>query len=258
MKDDTLGLGAGSRRDPFNGPTGLGAFKGLLGRLNGKPEAQLEEEERNREDARLARYAATKWQTVRFISGGLLTQEKAESLRPKPSREDTGSNPELHNVPAAKRYKASDGNSESSTGHTQATTKPPKKRKSKKARTEQVDEEASKSERRKEKQTKKRKHNREDSSSTAPGERDTSQSESGNGPSKQKQLPTATVSKERRPMGRHILRGRHMDAKKKALLDDKSLSEVFHLSTSWRVAAQQLEANPFRSSWSNPRIVRVS
>ncbi|KAF7183215.1 hypothetical protein CNMCM7691_003128 [Aspergillus felis] len=76
LKDDTLGLGARPKRDLLDEPTGLDAFKGLLGRLNGKSDTQLEAEQQKRNDAKLARYAATKWQTVRFVSGGLLVQEK--------------------------------------------------------------------------------------------------------------------------------------------------------------------------------------
>ena len=229
MKDDTFGLGA--RRDAFNEPTGLDAFKGLLGRLNGKPDAELEEEERNREDIRLARYAATKW-SVRFISGGLLTQEKMESLRPESSREGAGNRPGLHDAAAVKKSKESDGNSESGTGDAQETSKPTKKRKNKKAHTEQLDEEASKSEKKKEKKSKERKRRKEGNFGAGPVEHNASQSESGNCSSKEKHLPAPTISKERRPMGRHILRGRYIDAKKKAILDDKSLSEVFHLWTS--------------------------
>ncbi|KAL4993670.1 hypothetical protein BDV10DRAFT_178613, partial [Aspergillus recurvatus] len=79
VKDDTLGLGARSKRDLLDEPTGLDAFKGLLGRLNGKSDAELQADQRKRDDVKLARYAATKWQAVRFISGGLLAQEKDES-----------------------------------------------------------------------------------------------------------------------------------------------------------------------------------
>ncbi|OOF93660.1 hypothetical protein ASPCADRAFT_208964, partial [Aspergillus carbonarius ITEM 5010] len=80
LKDDTLGLGARPKRDPLDEPTGLDAFKGLLGRLNGKSDADLQIEQQKRDNAKLARYAASKWQTVTFISGGLLAQEKIEAL----------------------------------------------------------------------------------------------------------------------------------------------------------------------------------
>lgn len=224
VKDDTLGLGAGSKR--LDEPTGLGAFQGLLGRLNGKSDAELEKEERTRDDAKLARYAATKWQAVRFISGGLLTQEKNET--PEPSHKNTRSDSDIDKESAVKKRKKKDDNHESSTSDTQATSKSTKKRKSKKSHREGSEEETTKSKERKEKKkSKKRKNNKEESPHSSP-DGDGSQVKR----SKEKPLPAPTAAKEHRPMGRHIFRGRHMEAKKKAMLDDKSLSEVFSV-ISW-------------------------
>ncbi|KAJ5674855.1 Protein pxr1 [Penicillium maclennaniae] len=81
LKDDNLGLGARAGRE--GEPTGLDAFKGLLGRLNGKSEGELKQDERKREDVKLARYVAMKFPEVRFVRGGLLVQEKLEALPKK-------------------------------------------------------------------------------------------------------------------------------------------------------------------------------
>lgn len=234
VKDDTLGLGAGPR-DALGEPTGLGAFTGLLGRLNGKTDTELEEDQRRRSDNRLARYAATKWQAVTFISGGLLTQEKSESHPAKPSQNNSRDTPEMEKTSGTNDHEGSDSRIASvkrlsSTGDTQTTHKSSKKRKTKSTYSEPSSEDGSKSEGKREKKPKKRKHTKEDSRHTTLDKHDTSQVGLRNGSSKRKDLPLSSVgvaSKERRPMGRHTFRGRHMEAKKKALLDDKSLSEVF-------------------------------
>ena len=42
----------------------------------------------------------------------------------------------------------------------------------------------------------------------------------------------AVTSKERRPAGRHMFRSRHIEQKKKSLLDDRSLNEVSRAQSS--------------------------
>ncbi|KAG7007141.1 hypothetical protein G7Y79_00011g030390 [Physcia stellaris] len=76
LKDDTLGLGAKSGVNLP--PTGLDAFQGLLGRLNGKQEDELEKEQRTRDDLRRAVYTENKWGALRFVSGGFLVGDKIE------------------------------------------------------------------------------------------------------------------------------------------------------------------------------------
>lgn len=75
FKDDTLGLGAQLKsKDVAHQRTGLDAFQGLLGRLNGKSEEEVKEAERKNEDRNLAMYAAGKWGGMVFVSGGVLVQ----------------------------------------------------------------------------------------------------------------------------------------------------------------------------------------
>jgi len=76
LKDDTLGLGAkrGETAETF----ALGAFEGLLGRLNGKGTEEVEREVRKRGDRVLRVFQAGRWGAVAFVSGGFLVGERIE------------------------------------------------------------------------------------------------------------------------------------------------------------------------------------
>ncbi|EKD17266.1 uncharacterized protein L3040_008911 [Drepanopeziza brunnea f. sp. 'multigermtubi'] len=81
IKDDNLGLGAKIGTGVGHGEcTGLDAFKNLLGRLNGKEEAEIEKEQRSRDELRRAIYSERKWGTQRFVSGGFLIGDKIQIL----------------------------------------------------------------------------------------------------------------------------------------------------------------------------------
>lgn len=74
-KDDTLGLGATLKsRDAIHTRTGLDAFQGLLGRLNGKSDYELEKEIKKSENRKLAMWAQGRWGGVVFVPGGTLVQ----------------------------------------------------------------------------------------------------------------------------------------------------------------------------------------
>ncbi|KAI9924164.1 hypothetical protein ASPWEDRAFT_38424 [Aspergillus wentii DTO 134E9] len=216
LKDDTLGLGARPKRDPLGEPTGLDAFKGLLGRLNGKSDTVLEEEQRKRDDVKLARYAATKWQEVRFISGGLLVQEKIDALSPKVPQEGSQTFAKSDNGSNEKGHKK--------TSDTQDDTanKSSKKKTSRNKRSN----ESSEPEGKQDKKAKKRKHIEERGNPDSEIQQG-DDSKSVETPGSASSSKASAVSKERRPMGRHMFRGRHIAQKKKALLDDKSLNEIF-------------------------------
>ncbi|KKY29025.1 putative g-patch rna maturation protein [Phaeomoniella chlamydospora] len=77
VKDDGLGLGAqsaGKLADQRSKQ--VDAFQGLLGRLNGKSEEELQKEVRKGNDLRLAMYANGKWGGMQFVRGGVLVQGK--------------------------------------------------------------------------------------------------------------------------------------------------------------------------------------
>ena len=81
IREDNLGLGAKIGSGHGAGEcTGLDAFQGLLGRLNGKSGDVLEREQRSRDDLKRALYSKRKWGTLHFVSGGVLVGDKIEAL----------------------------------------------------------------------------------------------------------------------------------------------------------------------------------
>ncbi|KAL4781150.1 hypothetical protein BJX76DRAFT_336022 [Aspergillus varians] len=234
MKDDTLGLGARSKRDPLNEPTGLDAFKGLLGRLNGKSDAELQAHQRKRDDVKLARYAATKWQAVRFISGGLLTQEKDDRLSKEAQNPLADAQEASHHI-SEKRPKESandktrtiDQSEVSESCERQAKKAKDRNRKEKMEKKDKAEKKGKKGKQEKKGREKKRKRAEqleasEDSSSREPSsERDAHTSNQQDQPS----------VKERRPPGRQMLRGRHIAQKRRAVMDEKSLNEIFMIKS---------------------------
>ncbi|KAJ5555457.1 hypothetical protein N7535_007892 [Penicillium sp. DV-2018c] len=212
LKDDTLGLGARIGREME--PTGLDAFKGLLGRLNGKSEVELKKDEEKRDNVRLARYAALKFPEVRFVSGGLLVQEKATEIPKPPPKEETVT--EKTKSDKRKRTKTTEDDETSSSESdaparkSKSKSKSKAKSKSKKSRSQDnTDGNDSSSESKKKKKSKKRKA---ESSGKTP---------------EPEVKAAATISRERRPMGRNVTRSRHIAQKKRAIMDDKSLNEIF-------------------------------
>jgi Pin2-interacting protein X1 len=223
IKDDTLGLGARAGRDPLGEPTGLDAFKGLLGRLNGKSEVVLKQEQRKRDDVKLARYAAMKFPEVRFVSAGLLTQEKPEEL---PAKDDT----------PKKSTKSTKQQSDGDAPSDDAKAARKSSKSSKKSRSSRADEpdssaSASESKKEKKKEKKEKKEKKSKKRRAAAEEGDPSSEEDTPQPSVETTVQPskdsdASSARERRPNGRQFLRGRHIAQKKRALLDDKSLNEV--------------------------------
>ncbi|KAI1614387.1 Pin2-interacting protein X1 [Exophiala viscosa] len=90
FKDNNLGLGAKTKgRDVEAQRHGLDAFQGLLGRLNGKSDAELQKVEKKIEDRKLEMYARGRWGGMVFVRGGVLVG----SLEDK-EREDKQVEPE--------------------------------------------------------------------------------------------------------------------------------------------------------------------
>lgn len=79
LKDDNLGLGAKRGSGQAEAQcTGLDAFQGLLGRLNGKTDVELQKEQESRDALKRAIYTEGRWGSVRFVSGGFLVGAKIQ------------------------------------------------------------------------------------------------------------------------------------------------------------------------------------
>ncbi|KAH8698253.1 hypothetical protein BGW36DRAFT_375721 [Talaromyces proteolyticus] len=206
LKDDTLGLGARSRVMGNDEPTGLDAFQGLLGRLNGKSDTQLEKEQRKRDDDRLAIYAQKKYQMVNFVSGGYLAPEKSEAF--PESRDVLSEKLNAEDRPTDTRNRET--NNDISEFDEKATVSGVIKEKAKK-----------KDKKRKAKPKK----------STEDIENDKRDLPRTNNISVEAVSETPVISREQRPMGRHAIRGRHIQQKKRAIMDDRSLNEIFMIKT---------------------------
>lgn len=220
LKDDTLGLGARLGRQGEQ--TGLDAFKGLLGRLNGKSDEELKKDETKLEEIRLARYASLKFPPVRFVRAGLLAQEKEpESTQPK---QETSKSDKKDKKDKKKRSKPADDESDSDSDDRKSKkskkSKSKSKSKSKKSRSSEDSDAESGSESKKEKKEKKKSKKRK-------SESDDSETEAA------EVKKPAAVARSHVPMGRQLTRARHIAQKRKAIMDDKSLNEVSSIHLCW-------------------------
>ncbi|CAD6447976.1 3fbb2736-1e6e-45cf-89f9-99598319e4d7 [Sclerotinia trifoliorum] len=161
IKDNNLGLGAKIGSGVGHGEcTGLDVFQNLLGRLNGREEAEIEKEQKGREDLKRAIYAERKWGSIRFVKGGVLVGDKIQDLI----------DGEKERVKALEKGKAAESSSEESdsTSDEEEEEKSPepvseKKKSSKRKREEQEEEEKTSSKKsKKDKKRKKRKSEDED------------------------------------------------------------------------------------------------
>jgi Pin2-interacting protein X1 len=258
FKDDNLGLGAKRKSKDIEGQrTGLDAFQGLLGRLNGKSDQELEKEEKKVEDRKLEMYVKGRWGGMVFVKGGTLVgdrdfgtgEEKAETT----TSQEIGSTPE---------ELTSDRENQGTAAGTEAEKMQRKeeKRQRKEARKLRREESALRKAARKAKQQGKASQSdsgdeddaKDDSESIpfqthkappaqAPDE-PVSSSSSGNEDSKSSELkrkrsssksvvpePSKQKPAAATPLrnGRHLLRGRNIQAKKMAFADMKGLEEIF-------------------------------
>lgn len=253
LKDDTLGLGARSPTLGNDNVAAIDAFQGLLGRLNGKSDVQLEQEQRKRDDTRLAVYASQKWQAVTFISGGFLVQEKPDdALKSKTKKKhgspnyaivaDQTSSDELgdgsaDDVSPLVEDAVSNSKTEKASKDTDEKDKKEKRRKKK----EKSDKKAKKNKEEKKKKEKKEKKEKRDKEEKKKAKKDSSkkrrraekdvESESSDSSSSDeadnKTIQQNTVSLQApRPNWRHAIRGRHIQQKRMAIMDERSLGEV--------------------------------
>ncbi|KAJ8070500.1 hypothetical protein OCU04_000874 [Sclerotinia nivalis] len=161
IKDNNLGLGAKIGSGVGHGEcTGLDVFQNLLGRLNGKEEAEIEKEQKGREDLKRAIYAERKWGSIRFVKGGVLVGDKIQDLI-------DGEKERVKALEKGKAAESSSGESDSSSDEEEEEKSPEpvaeKKKSSKRKREEQEEEEKTSSKKsKKDKKSKKKKSEDED------------------------------------------------------------------------------------------------
>jgi Pin2-interacting protein X1 len=211
FKDDNLGLGAKSKSKDVEGQrVGLDAFQGLLGRLNGKSDADLHKEEKKVEDRKLAMYARGRWGGMVFVRGGILVGSMKEDDEQGKPRSEVGSE------------------------HDEADEKGKRKEERRQRREEKALRKAA---------TKAKKATKDHNSplSQPPDEPVSSSPSDDEAPTttKQKRRRSSTsqgdsavskpqiVSSIRTQNGRHLLRGRNIQAKRMAFSDTKGLDEIF-------------------------------
>jgi Pin2-interacting protein X1 len=243
FKDDNLGLGASLKsKDVEASRTGLDAFQGLLGRLNGKSEQEVEAVERKVEERKLAMFAQGKWGGMVFVSGGLLVQRddfKVNEEISEKQREFKAMRNDAEAIAKAKgRKKGGDDGSGVPAEEDDAAAKARRKQ-------ERAEKRQRKEERRRRREADnpteletntsnetsaadipKKKEKKAKSLPTPPD--DTSVS---NTDTKTEDIPeSAPPPPASRPMprnGRQILRGKNIAAKKMAFADAKLLDEIF-------------------------------
>ena len=236
FKDDTLGLGAKLKSKDVEGQkTGLHAFQGLLGRLNSKNVEEERDNERRVESRRLEGYARGRWGGMCFVPGGLLVQGEAfknkremrEKLEQQATEEGTAD--------------VEDGaGKESSVASRDEKAERKRRKEDRRARREErrarKAEKADKKLRRKDSNQVESMRTTKSKSVSAPDEATSSSDEATLSTQPTLQLlmkaqhpatVTETIRKELPRNGRHILRGRNIEAKRKAFSDMKGLDAIF-------------------------------
>jgi Pin2-interacting protein X1 len=247
LREGNLGLGA--VRGKADGETfGLEVLSGLLGRLNGKSEAQLGKEAAAMRDVKLMRYQNEKYGRMGFVFGGYLIGEEIKKTM-DPDESETGSKPRNEKQKKRKRERLessadadnskTDSSSPKSLGASQIVETGEPERQAQQSSSEKTkkkeEKKARKEARRLRREQKKLKQSQaKDESET--DSRDKDVSENANDRNEESTTTTANQSGASTPMlsgmrGRHVIRQRHIQQKKMACLDEKALNEVSESTT---------------------------
>ncbi|WEW60115.1 telomerase inhibitor [Emydomyces testavorans] len=240
LKDDTLGLGARPRNALTDDePTGLDAFQDLLGRLNGKSETELAQEQRRREDVKLLSYVEKRWKSMTFVPGGYLVKDDPTKIVVLSEKESHVSSDRETCTTTSRKWRKKDKRkrevepAEDAAKSTSLSPKPDSTTHNFAGRPF-IDETVESRTQRKEKKKRKK--------GTTIGQT-AEESESGSRNTVKFSIPgigsthgdMAEASfnpervvkvKEHRPLGRQVIRSRYIKQKKMALMDAKSLNEV--------------------------------
>ena len=216
FKDDTLGLGAKLKSKDVEGQkTGLDAFQGLLGRLNSKNEEELEIFEKKEGERKLEVYARGRWGGMVFVPGGVLVQGE----KFKTSEEGIEEKRLEMEMKKAQKSEESEPTKEAAA----VDEKADRKRRKEERRKRKEDGRARKAARSTAATTSK------SNNVSAPDEATSSSDED----LKKLDIPAETMAPSPARIqglprnGRQILRGRNIEAKRKAFSDTKGLDAIF-------------------------------
>lgn len=208
-----LGLGASLKsKNVEHQRTGLDAFQGLLGRLNAKDQKELQRVEEKIENRKLAMFAQGRWGGMVFVPGGLLVQD--DPRRQKVEAEEKESDSEVDSDKAEKSERKRKRADET-----------PEERAQRKA-----EKKGRKEERRQRREAKRLKKLQKGGGTSTPLTETTDLTETSTGASTPVQIPEinrTSVAQERSRNGRHLLRGRNIQAKRMAFTDSKGLDQIF-------------------------------
>lgn len=245
FKDDNLGLGASLKsKNVEHSRTGLDAFQGLLGRLNGKSDAEIEAVEKKEEERKLAMFAQGKWGMV-FVPGGLLVQRddfKVNSEQTEEQREFKAMRNDAEAILKAKRRQKGGMDAE---GVPSEDDEAAAKARRKHERAEKRQRKEDRRRRKAEKAAGDAGASIEVSANEASKKDRKKKKEALPMPPKETSAPDTDASDARdavpipapsraRPVvrnGRQLLRGRNIAAKKSAFADSKMLDEIFMRKT---------------------------
>ena len=255
FKDDNLGLGAKrTGKDKLEGQkTGLDAFQGLLGRLNGKGGGELREVERKVEERRLEMFFLGRWGGMSFVRGGILVGSQGEKEKKSGIVEEEEEEEEENDTEELQ------GAVISQFGETEGNAEPRRKEEKRQRKEEKRKRKEDKDLRRAVKQAKReaREKAQSDSESTsktmipipvhkphaqspdepvssAPSDNEAQKEKK---PKRKSEIPQNVVESEKSRSsspsiavlknGRHLLRGRNIQAKRMVLEDMKGLDQIF-------------------------------
>lgn len=227
IKDDTLGLGANLKsRDIEAQRTGLDAFQGLLGRLNAKDQSEAKAVEEKIENKKLAMFAMGRWGGMVFVPGGVLVQEDPKK-KLQVEIEDPKSKQDGQDV--------SEDSDSDQKSKSKSKSEPKKSRDPKETPEQRA---IRKAEKRARKEARLLKKLQKESQRTGTGT-DVSATSSSNpsttntGTSTPIQISEPTtisitsITQAKLKNGRHLLRGRNIQAKKMAFSDARGLDQIF-------------------------------
>ncbi|TGO18785.1 hypothetical protein BTUL_0007g00020 [Botrytis tulipae] len=246
IKDNTLGLGAKIGSGVGHGEcTGLDVFQNLLGRLNGKEEAEIEKEQKGREDLKRAIYAERKWGSIRFVKGGVLIGDKIQDL--------IDGEKERLKALEIKEKAAESSSEESDSSSDEEEEKSPepvteKKKSSKRKREEQEDEEKTSSKKskkekeKKEKKSKKRKSEDED-------DKDKSESKKSKKSKKDRKSKSKSTSEsENEILDESALKARKKEKKEKKRREKEAVGADTEETTSTSKSSKKSKKDKHKSS----------